>query len=370
MLDVGILGIGSSLPPKVRSNEFWSAGFLDKIEERRNQDFLAIDRNSKGEKTTSVPEEIAAAMAAMGNDPFFGARKRHVIDDTAETSDMEAEAARRAMRAAGVRPDAIDLVMVHSLTPDLLMPSNAPAVQAKCELVNATAWSVDVSCSSFQAQMLTASALIKSGIYRTILLVQSQAASRVIDLESAGSTAFGDAAAAVVVGAVPKDYGLRGHWLRTDGSLRDGVVITPVCDGVPQRRWDQSSAHAVFTSFNKDLGKVTGIRSTEYCEEACLGALASAGMQMKDVSLYVGSQSLGWLVDACRRRLGLPPEKAFDTFQEVAGIGAVAVPFNLQRAAQAQRLRDGDIILMYSPGSGFTRAALVYRWNCPGVAEG
>jgi 3-oxoacyl-[acyl-carrier-protein] synthase III len=192
----------------------------------------------------------------------------------------------------------------------------------------------------------------------------------VIDLDTAGSTAFGDAAAAVVVGEVPEAYGLRGHWLRTDGGLRDGVVITPVCDGMPQRRWDRSPAQPVFTSFNKDLGKVTGLRSTEYCEEACAGALASAGLEMKDVALYVGSQSLGWLVDACRRRLGLPAEKAFDTFREVAGIGAVAVPFNLQRAAQAGKLGDGDIILMYSPGSGFTRAALVYRWNSPGVADG
>src|SRR5205823_6471493 len=129
------------------------------------------------------------------------------IDEHAETSDMEAEAARRAMRSAGVTPDRIDLVMVHSLTPDLLMPSNAPAVQAKCELVNATAWSVDVSCSSFQAQLLNAYALIKSGVYRNILLVQSQAASRVIDLESAGSTAFGDGASAVVVGEVREGYG-------------------------------------------------------------------------------------------------------------------------------------------------------------------
>jgi 3-oxoacyl-[acyl-carrier-protein] synthase III len=368
MSDIGILGMGSYLPPKVRTNEFWGAGFIEKIEEKRNNDFLAIDRNSKGEKTAQVAPEIAAAMAALGNDPFFGAKKRHVIDDAAETSDMEAEAARRAMRNAKVTPDQIDLVMVHSLTPDLLMPSNAPAVQAKCELAHASAWSVDVSCSSFQAQLVNAWALIRSGVFRKILLVQSQAASRVIDLESAGSTAFGDAAAAVVVGEVPDGFGLRGHWLRTDGSLRDGVVITPVKDGVPQRRWDQSSAHAVFTSFDKDLGKVTGLQGTAYCEEACLGALSSAGAELKDVAMYIGNQSLGWFVDACRRRLALPSEKAFDTFQEVGGIGAVAVPFNMQRAAQAGRLQHGDLVLTYSPGAGFNRAALVYRWNSPGIA--
>jgi 3-oxoacyl-[acyl-carrier-protein] synthase-3 len=256
--------------------------------------------------------------------------------------------------------------LVHSLVPDLLMPSNAPAIQAKCELVNASAWSLDVSCSSFQAQLVTAAAFIRSGTFRRILLVQSQATSRVLDYTSAGSTAFGDAAAAVVVGEVPHGYGHLGHWIRTDGSLRDGVVIAPLVDGQPQRRWDKCPAHPAFSSFNRDLGKVTGTRGTEFCREACQGALAAAGLTLRDVSLYVGNQSLGWFVDACRRGLGLEASQAFDTFKEVGGIGAVAVPFNLERAWTAGRVKDGDIVLTYSPGSGFTRAAAVYRWITPG----
>jgi 3-oxoacyl-[acyl-carrier-protein] synthase-3 len=366
-VSVGILGIGSYLPPTVRTNDFWPDGFVESIEKKKKADFLAIDKSSQGESTV-IPPEIKEAMAQLRGDPFFGARRRHVISDEAETSDMEAEAALRAMRSAKVRPDEIDLVMVHSLVPDRLMPSNAPALQAKCELVNAAAWSLDVSCASMQAQLVTAAALIRSRVYRKILLVQSQAASRVLDYSTPGSTALGDAAAAVVVGETPPGTGLLGHWMRTDGSLRDGVVFATIIDGQPHRRWDKLGGPTCFASFDVDVGKRAGLRSTEFCREACQGALADAGLNLDDVALYVGNQSLGWLVDACRRGLGLPPERAIDTFAEVANIGAVAILFNLERAWRSGRLKAGDVTLLYSPGAGFTRAAVVYRWVEPNTA--
>lgn len=364
-IGIGILGMGSYLPPKIRDNGYWPSSFEPTDDAKRRKDFLAIERSEDGGKN-DIPPEIAAAMARFAGDPFWGARKRHVIEDAAHTSDMEAEAARRAMREAGVRPDEIDLVIVHSLTPDQLVPSNAPTLQAKLELVHAAAWSLDVSCASFQPQLLAASALIRSGVYRRVLCVVSQAASRVVDYTTPGSTALGDAAAAVVVGEVPRGYGLLSHWTRTDGSLRDGVIIAPVIDGVPQRRWwEGERGPTCFTSFDLRVGKSAGLRSTAFCREACLGALDAAGLGIDDVALYVGNQSLGWLVDACRRSLGLPEDRVIDTFAEVANIGAAAIPFNLERAHRAGRLKDGDVVLMYSPGAGFTRAAVVYRWRAP-----
>jgi 3-oxoacyl-[acyl-carrier-protein] synthase-3 len=365
-IGVGILGMGSYLPPRIRENDFWPSSFKPTDDGNRRKDFLAIERSSEGEKNEIAPE-IAAAMARFEGDPFGGARRRHVIDDEADTSDMEAEAARGAMREAGVRPEEIDLVLVHSLPPDQVMPSNGPALQAKLGLVNAAAWSLDVSTASFLPQMVAATALVRSGMYRRILLVVSQAASRVVDYTTMGSLALGDGAAAVVIGEVPRGYGLLGHWTRTDGSLRDGVVLAPVTGGKPQRRWWKGDRGPVcFTSFDLHLGKSAGLRSTAFCREACLGALAQAGLSLDDVAFYVGNQSLAWLVDACRRNLGLPAEKTIDTFAEVTNIGTSAVPFNLERAYRAGRLRDGDIVLMYAPGAGFTRASLVYRWRAPG----
>ena len=365
-IGVGILGMGSFLPPRIRENDFWIASLNVPNDEARRKDFLSIERSAAGEKNEVLPE-IAAAMAQYAGDPFCGARRRHVIDDEADTSDMEAEAARRAMREARVRPDEIDLVIVNSLTPDQLSPSNAPALQAKLELGRAAGWSLDVGGASFQPQLLTATALIQTGVYRRILLVVSQAASRVVDYTTPGSAMLGDGAAAVVVGEIPRGYGVVGHWTRTDGSLRDGVVLAAVVDGAPQPRWWEASRGATcYTSFDLRVGKSTGLRTTQFCREACLGALAGAGLTMDDVALYVGNQCMGWHVDACRRTLGLPVEKVMNTFAEVGHIGAAAVPFNLERAHRAGKLRDGDFVLMYSSGAGYTNAAAVYRWRAPG----
>jgi 3-oxoacyl-[acyl-carrier-protein] synthase-3 len=362
-LAVGILGLGSCLPPAVRTNEYWSESFQPRTDEKRKKDFLAINDSTSGGHV-AAPPEITAAMAALGDDRFFGARKRHVIDDDTEASDVEAEAGRRALRDAGVRPDEIDLVIVHSLVPDLLLPSNAPAVQAKCELTNAVAWSLDVSCASFQPHLVTATALIRQGVFKKVLLVLSQMGSRVADFGSSASTALGDGAAAVVLGELPEGHGLLGHWMRTDGKLRDGVVFAQLApSGEPHRKWwKEKVGPTCFSSFDPESGKAGGLRSTEFCKEACDGALAAAGLTIDDVALYVGSQSLGWLVDACRRKLGLPWERAIDTFPEVGNVGAVAIPFNLERAAKDGRLKNGDVVLMYSPGAGLTRAAAVYRW--------
>jgi len=360
---VGILGYGSFLPPTVRDNSYWAPLFekVARLERSHEKDILAIERRNDGERA-KLPAEIAEAIAAMADDPYRGSRYRHVIADDADVADMEVEAARRALRDAGVRPDEIDLVLVNSMVPDRIMPSDAPAVQARCELVNASAWSLDVGCASFQPHLITAAAMIRSGMCRYVLVVLSSAASRVMDYDVPSSIAFGDGASAVVVGAVPSGFGLLGHWMRTDGTLREGVVFAPVTDGQPVRRWDRCAGPTRLCSFDVDVGKEAGRRSTQFCREASEGALRSASLSIGDVDLYVGNQSLGWLVDACRRGLGLRADQAFDTFAEVGNIGAAAVPFNLERARAAGRVRHGDLVLTYSPGAGLTRASAVYRF--------
>jgi 3-oxoacyl-[acyl-carrier-protein] synthase-3 len=359
---VGIRGIGLYLPPTVRGNDFWDRA--PNADEQRRQNILAVEKTTSGAPNPVAPE-IALAMAALGNDPFRGARQRHVIDDSAEPSDMEAEAARRAMRAAGVRPDEIDVVMVASLVPDRLHPSNGPAVQHKCGLERAVAWSLDLGCASFQPQLIAAHALLRAGTYRNILCVYSSAVSRVLDYSMGWSPAFGDGAAAVVLGALPSGYGLLGHWCRTDGALREGVVYCPVVDGEPRPRWDRHAAPIRLVSLDPDLGKGAGLRSTAFCQEACSGALASAGLAIDDIDFFVANQSVAWLVDACRRSVGLRAEQTIDTFQEVANIGAAAIVLNLERAWRTGRIQDGDHLLIYSPGAGLTRAAVVYRWRAP-----
>lgn len=360
---VGILGIGVALPPRVRDNSFWDGVLAPRDERQRRGDVLAVERRADG-APTDMPPEIAESIGALGDDLFRGAKLRHVIDDGVATSDLEAEAGRAALADAGVDPSQIDLLLVHSLLPDRLVPSNAPAVQHKLGLRRAVAWSLDAGCASFQAQLVSASALVRTGTFRHVLIVQSHTGTRAVDPKTPTSTNFGDGAAAAVIGEVPRGFGLLGHYARTDGSLREGIVLAPVASGAPVSEWWTPHGGAFqLASFATDSGKTAGLRAAEFCREACHGALRDAGISLDRVDLFVGNQSVGWFVDACRRALGLPPERTIDTFAEIANVGDAAILFNLLAARAGKRLRHGDILLLYSPSAGFTRTAAVVRWS-------
>ena len=359
---VGLLGIGVALPETVRDNTFWD-GRIEHDEGRRSRDVLAIERSASGTRN-QMPPEIAEAMAALPDDGFRGARRRRVIDEGAASSGLEAQAGRRALEDAGIEPDDIDLVLTHSLLPDQIVPSNAPALQDQLGLRNATAWSLDAGCASFQAQLVTAAALLRQGTFRRALIVQSHTASPVMEWSSPQSTNFGDAAAAAVVGPVPAGHGILGHYARTDGSFRDGIVMAPRVDDEPLRAWwTGRGGRFLLSSFAPDQGKLAGLRAGEFCREACLGALEDAELTLDDVRLYIGNQSLGWFVDACRRALGLPADRAFHTFADYANVGDAAILLNLHEARARGMLSAGDVLLLYSPSAGFTRTAVVYRWS-------
>lgn len=361
-IGVGLLGIGVALPPKVRDNSFWSGVLSERSETQRRGDVLAVERSAGGRRT-EIPPEIAEAMAALSDDLFRGAKLRHVIADEADVSDLEAEAAEAAIADAGIDRQQIDLVIVHSLLPDVLIPSNAPAVQAKLGLNRAAAWSLDVGCASFQAQLVTAAALIRTGTFRKVLIVQSHAGTRSVDPTTPPSTNFGDGAAAAVIGEVPEGFGLLGQYQRTDGSLRGGIVLAPIGeDGRARRDWWKGGPAPQLATFDPDVGKAAGLRAAEFCREACSGALEAARLRYEDVDLYVGNQSLGWFVDACRRALGLPRSKVVETFETIANVGDAAIVFNLHAARAQRRLGHGDVALLYSPSAGFTRSAVVLRW--------
>lgn len=274
-----------------------------------------------------------------------------------------AYAANAALADASVSPQDIDLLLVASPVPDRILPGNGPAIADKCGLINAVAWNYEVGCAVFLPMLVTADALIRTGAYKKILVVASSALTRVLDYSAPMSAAFGDGAAAAVIEAGQEGFGLLGHWMRTDGALREGAVFAPVVQGQPVRAWTRANGEVRLMSFDPDAIKHAGRQAVQYCKEACAGALAAAQQQMSDVALYVGAQSQGWFVEGCRLGLGLPKDKTIDTFAEVANIGPATLLFNLHRARQSGRLRSGDTILMYSPGVGLTRAAVCYRWH-------
>jgi 3-oxoacyl-[acyl-carrier-protein] synthase-3 len=354
---VGLLGFGSAVPEMVRTNDHW-AGKLG-----RKEHILEIERTREGTRTALAPE-IAEAIADIRDDtPFKGAKRRRVIDPSMTSSDLEALAVRAALADAKINPEDVDLLMVSSLLPDAVNPMNGPALQQKCGLRNASAWSVEAACGSFQAQFISAVGMIESGLYQKVVIAHSQVASPILNDDDPTSPTFGDGAAAAVVGKVGDGFGLLGHYTRTDGSFRRGILLAPLDGDRPSERWwEGMNAPWRIGTCDSNAAKTTGMRAPDFCREACFGALKRASLTIGDVDHYLGNQSVAWFVGACRRAIGIPEEKTISSFDEVANIGAAAILYNLGLLREAKRLRHGDVVLMYSPAVGFSLTAVVCRW--------
>lgn len=356
----GIVGLGSALPAAVRDNGFWPPAFRERDEERRKRDIVDIERTADGQ-AVAIPRELAEGAQRYAGDPFRGAVLRHVIGDDEEVSDLEARAVRRALESARLAPEDVDAVLVHSLVPDLLHPSNAPAVQHKAGLSRAAAIAIDVGCASPHAGLVMADGMVRAGAFRRVVVVCSSAASRAVDPGNPASPVFGDGASAFVVAPLPRAQGLLGRYLRTDGSFRDAMVHATMVDGRAERAWYRHQGMIRLASLSPDRARETGRRQVEWCLEACHGALDRAGLTLADVDFFFGPQSIAWLNASLCRALGLPEERTLDTFPEVGNIGSATMAFNLERAARTGRLRGGEVVLAYTPGAGLTRAAVVFR---------
>ncbi len=183
---VGILGTGSHLPEKVLTN-----ADLEKMVE--TSDEWIVTRTGIRERRIARPEEAS--------------------------SDLALEAARKALDAAGVTPEALDLIVVATVTPDMMFPSTACIVQEKLGATRAAAFDLSAACSGFLYGVAAAAQFIQTGMYRYALVIGVDCLSKITDwTDRATCVLFGDGAGAVVLGPVPEGYGFLSFELGATGA--------------------------------------------------------------------------------------------------------------------------------------------------------
>ena len=165
-----------------------------------------------------------------------GIKERRVLEEGKASSDMAIEASKIALDDAGLSPDDVDLVIVATMTPDMMTPSTACIVQDKLGCKNAAAFDISAACSGFLYGLSVARSFIASGVYKNILVIGTEAMSRILDWEDRSTCIlFGDGAGAAVVSEVPEGYGILDMELGSDGSGADFLLIpaggsrTPTC---------------------------------------------------------------------------------------------------------------------------------------------
>lgn len=275
------------------------------------------------------------------------------------TSDLAAEAARRACESANVELDEIDLLVVGTFTPDHPgCPSTACLVQDQLQL-DAPAFDIGAACSGFVYSLATASQFIATGNAAKALVIGADINSRIVDpTNQKVAPLFGDAAGAVVLGPGTDSQGFLGYQLGADG--RGGKSLERPAGGTrrPMTAADLASGEHFMRMDGRTVFKwaVQAVStSIEYIVER-------AGLAIEDIDLFALHQANIRIINKALDQLGVPPEKALNNLTRFGNTSAASIPLVLEEAANEGRLNRGDHVLLCGFGAGLTWGTGVWRW--------
>ena len=273
-----------------------------------------------------------------------GIASRHVAEESVGSSDLALQASREALKAANLRTEDIDLIVVATSTPDYVFPSTACLLQSKLGIAGCPAFDVQAVCSGFVYALATADSFIKNRMAKKALVVGSEVFSRILDWNDRGTCVlFGDGAGAVVLASSEKP-GVHASLLHADGSQVDMLSVPGnVCRGkVTGSVYLQMNGQGVFKFAVRVL------------EESARETVAAAGMTLEDVDWLIPHQANVRILEATARKLGLPREKLVVTVDHHGNTSAASVPLALDEYVRSGKIKTGDNLLLQGVGGGFT----------------
>lgn len=283
-----------------------------------------------------------------------GIKQRHIAADHQVTSDLAVEAAKVALSNASIAATDVDLIVLATTTPDKTFPATATAVQAKLGLTGGAAFDVQAVCSGFLFALATADSLLKSGLFKTALVIGAETFTRILDWSDRGTCVlFGDGAGAVVLTAEPaSEVGERGiltHHIRTDGTKSDllhvdGGVSSTGTVGHARMLGNQVFKHAV-----------TNISS------AINAVYEETGLTSDDVDWFVPHQANQRILDGVAKKMKLDEGKVISTVALHGNTSAASIPLALHAAVSDGRIKPGQLVLSEAMGGGFSWGASLFR---------
>ena len=322
---VRILGVGGSVPQKIVSN---------------------FDL----EKMVDTSDEWIVSRT--------GIKERRIASDQETTSSLALEAARIALDNAGICPDEIDLIIVATVTPDMLFPATACLLQRSLSAENAACFDLEAGCTGFVYALTVAEKYLSAGGGNTALVVGAETLSKILDWEDrATCVLFGDGAGAVVLG-IDEKPGIIATHLGSDGKgahlleVPAGISRLPTSIDTVQKR----------LHYIKMAGNEVFKFAVRIMEEASLQVIEKGKMKIEDVDLFIPHQANIRIINSAARRLGIGEDRIFVNVQKYGNTSSASIPLALNEARMEDRIHEGDIVLLVGFGSGLTWGSVLIRW--------
>lgn len=280
-----------------------------------------------------------------------GISARHIAAPEEYTSTMAIEAAQKALTAAQLTVQDIDMLILATSTPDHVFPSTASRIQESLGISKGFAFDQAAACSGFIFALATADAYLKQEMAKTALIIGSETMSRLLDWEDRGTAVlFGDGAGAVVLQAQTQtDRGILGSLLRTNGAGYDQLYV----NGGP------STTQTIGTI--QMNGREVFRNAVNRLEEAVEGILKIHNISQEEIDWLVPHQANKRIIDATAKKLGLPEEKVIHTGADQANTSAASIPLALDNAVKDGRIKKGDLVLCEAFGAGYAWGSTLIR---------
>ena len=290
-----------------------------------------------------------------------GIAERRVVSDNQANSDLSVEAIKNAFKDKEFCPEEIDLIIVATVTPDMMFPSTACLVQDKIGAKNAWGFDLSGACSGFLYALSTGAQFIQTGACQKVLVIGTDVMTSIINFEDRDTCVlFGDGAGAVLLEPASEgEEGIIDFILRSDGSggkflhLPGGGSLNPTSQETVKKKmhYVHQDGRNVFRFVVRLMTKVS--------EEI----LIRNGYSPQDVSLYIPHQANLRIIQSAVERLKLRPEQVEINIDRYANTTAATIPISIAEVYQQGRIKKGDLLLLASFGAGFTWGSILVRWQ-------
>jgi 3-oxoacyl-[acyl-carrier-protein] synthase-3 len=272
---------------------------------------------------------------------------------------MASLAAMRAMKNANVTPDQIDLIIVATITPDMMFPSTACLVQHKIGAVKSAAFDIEAACSGFIYALEIGQQFIMSRTYNTVLVIGAEKLSTIVDWTDRNTCVlFGDGAGAAILQHRPDAHGLLTACMGAEGDKAELLCMPGGGSKFP------ATAETVSAGLHylRMDGKETYKNAVQAMHTAGKEALRRCEIDISQIKCIIPHQANRRIIDAVAERLGAKPEQVFINLEKFGNTSAASVAIALEEAVRTGRIQRGDLVLLVVFGAGLTWAAAVIEW--------
>jgi 3-oxoacyl-[acyl-carrier-protein] synthase-3 len=294
-----------------------------------------------------------------------GIKERRFFKEGTDTvSKMGARAATQALERAGKTAEEVDFILFATLSPDYYFPGSGVLMQRELPFRNIGALDIRGQCSGFIYALSVADQFIKTGMYKTILVVGSEIQSNIFEMSDRGrnmAVIFGDGAGAVVLEATTEENkGILTTKLHSDGSQAEELFLEHPSSNLKKRLSPEMIDNgALLPHMN---GKLVFINALKYFPEVIREGLAEVNLKEEDIDLLVPHQANARITVALQKEMNIPDEKVVSNIHKYGNTTAGSIPIALCEAWEEGRVKENDLIVLAAFGSGFMWGSAIIRW--------